>query len=313
MQYVKYIKDLLIDLDYIIIPGFGAFEAFYKSSEFNSENSKIFPPKKDIVFNERIKKNDNVLIKYISLVEKINIDEATRNVKKFTENIQYELEKKGKVIFDNFGELILGRNREIIFHFFSEDNLLSEAFGLPETSVKDEFEKEPEKIIINTKKISGKRRRWIWVFLIVFPVLVAFIFIYLNYLYQPLDIYQDVLDENLSEPQILVEDTIKNVTEPLTDSIIKGDEIIEYNETESPQIFEGERFYLIGGSFKDQENADKYFNELSDMGYEPIYLGLRGNFYIVAIGVYPTVDEAIAAKDENIDINPGIWILKETD
>jgi cell division protein FtsN len=53
---------------------------------------------------------------------------------------------------------------------------------------------------------------------------------------------------------------------------------------------------LVGGSFKEEENAEKYRIELKEKGFNPFLLGKRGNFYIVGIGTFKTEAEAVAAR-----------------
>ena len=72
------------------------------------------------------------------------------------------------------------------------------------------------------------------------------------------------------------------------------------------------KFYLVGGSFKEQENAETYLQTLKEKGFEPFHMGKYGNFFVVGIGKYNTEDEAMAAKDQYLEENPGsgVWILE---
>jgi len=73
------------------------------------------------------------------------------------------------------------------------------------------------------------------------------------------------------------------------------------------------KFYLVAGSFKEQENVDKFMGQFDAEGYEPFLLGKRGNFFIVALGAYPTEREAVIARDAFMKKNPGagIWVFED--
>jgi cell division septation protein DedD len=76
---------------------------------------------------------------------------------------------------------------------------------------------------------------------------------------------------------------------------------------------EGPKYILVGGSFKDESNAEKYLEQLKAEGYEPFHLGKRGSFYIIGIGKYNTFEEADEAKEIYTKKNPGsgVWVKKE--
>lgn len=73
------------------------------------------------------------------------------------------------------------------------------------------------------------------------------------------------------------------------------------------------KYVLVGGSFRDKENAEIYMQQLTKEGFQPFHLGKRGNFFIVGIGRYPTEKEAVAARDGYVDKNPGsgVWVMKD--
>nr|WP_282189157.1 SPOR domain-containing protein [Maribellus sp. YY47] len=72
-------------------------------------------------------------------------------------------------------------------------------------------------------------------------------------------------------------------------------------------------FFLVGGSFKEEENAETYLQQLKDDGYQPFHLGKYGTYYIVGIGRYNTEREALKARDEYTATNPnsGVWVLEK--
>ncbi|MFW6259886.1 MAG: SPOR domain-containing protein, partial [Tangfeifania sp.] len=72
------------------------------------------------------------------------------------------------------------------------------------------------------------------------------------------------------------------------------------------------KYYLVAGSFKEKENADKFFAELENQGHDPFHLGKQGNFYIIGLGEYESEQEAFRAQDDFLEKHPesGVWIYQ---
>jgi hypothetical protein len=53
-------------------------------------------------------------------------------------------------------------------------------------------------------------------------------------------------------------------------------------------------------------------NKVEKAGYHPLYLGKQGEFFVVAIGLYNSFDEADTARKEYLALEPksGIYIIK---
>ncbi len=64
--------------------------------------------------------------------------------------------------------------------------------------------------------------------------------------------------------------------------------------------------YLVGGSFKDEENAKTYMEELKEKDFDPFYIGKQGNFYMVGIGKYKTEGQAVRTRDTIWMKDPGL-------
>lgn len=164
------------------------------------------------------------------------------------------------------------------------------------------------------EKDESKKRGWLWLLLILIPIIIVGIFI-VNKNSKVENVPIEKAAENkveLEEKPVSTIDTIvKDTTSILTVDSTDVEETfpvpVEIPEVESP------KFYLVGGSFKKEENAENYLIELKTKGLEPFHLGKRGNFYIVAIGTYQTEKEAVLAKQQFYAGNPksGVWIMEE--
>ncbi len=349
MNLAKYIHDLLLENETVIIPGFGAFISNYKPAEINPETNEIKPPSKQISFNQKIRNNDGLLVGSVALGESVSHFDALKLIEKERENIVYQLDKGERVILDETGELFTSDENEILLHAFADENLLLDSFGLesvslektseieeeiprlineptestPEPVIVEEISKsepikpEPKPIVPETKKEApeeSKSRGWLWIL-----ALIPIIFVGIYYVYQksntenpaPPTIKETKTKPAIMEDPVVVIDTLeKDSTTVLSEENLAAEDTTA-TPTEIIETVEA-KFYLVGGSFKAEENAENYLIELKAKGLEPFHLGKRGNFYIVAIGAYQTEKEAIIAKQQFYEDNPksGVWIME---
>ncbi len=180
-------------------------------------------------------------------------------------------------------------------------------------------EKEEEKIpepapVVTPEPNEEKKRKggWWWLLLVLIPLIGVAVFLFMK-------------DKQPAEPAQTtppVETTIEEQTPVLTTDSIQSDSMvsvaadsltIQVPEPEKEKLSDSTGFFLIGGSFKAQENADTYLEQLKEQGYEPFHLGKYGNFFIVGIARYKTESEALKGKDEYSEANPGsgVWVLEK--
>jgi len=177
---------------------------------------------------------------------------------------------------------------------------------------------EAEPAMPHEEQKEKKKRGWVWFLLILIPIIGAGIYFYLRPNNEASPIH-------ITEEQPITENELANEGEPVLTDTTKSDttttelataQQTEVTPTDSAEMTETSGqgiYYLVGGSFKQKENVEKFMNEFEAEGYTPFLLGKRGNFYIVAIGRYNTEDEAFAAKDEFLKKNPdaGTWVYKD--
>lgn len=169
------------------------------------------------------------------------------------------------------------------------------------------------------EKVEEKRKKrgWIWFLLIFIPLILAGVYLAKDEFFPP-ESNVPAMPKNsasdVSQPKedIPVMDSLGESSEQslLSDSVVQ---ITEENISTDTVVQEKNRFYLVGGSFKEQENVKKFMEQFDADGYEPFLLGKRGNFFIVALGSYSTEEQAILAKDTFAERNPdsGIWIFED--
>lgn len=72
------------------------------------------------------------------------------------------------------------------------------------------------------------------------------------------------------------------------------------------------KYFLIGGCFKKQKNADNFLKKLRSMGYEAIELDVHNGLHRIAINGYSSRKKAKAARKKILN-NEGLnsWVLKK--
>ncbi|MCK5867168.1 MAG: SPOR domain-containing protein [Mycoplasmataceae bacterium] len=346
MNIGKYIHQLLLENDTVIIPGFGAFISRYKPAELNNDTNELKPPSKTISFNQQIRNNDALLVGKVAEGEVISHFDALTAIEKERENIIYQLDKGNKSLLDEIGELFLNDQNEIQLIPIEEDNLLLDSFGL-ESVIAEEIAEPSQTIIIPEEKEEiedvqkpepvekvtpvvakeptldapketeekKKKRGWLWILLILAPIIVVGVYITTKQTKQeepPAKSTPKIIPEIIEKPVVIQDSTsIDSIPAIVQDSI----PVVEIEETPEKNSIDSDKpkFYLVGGSFKIEENANTYFLQLKDQGFEPFHLGKRGNFFIVGIGTYNSEREALTARRVFHETNPNsdIWILEE--
>ncbi|MBN1822319.1 MAG: SPOR domain-containing protein [Prolixibacteraceae bacterium] len=317
MKISQYIADLLYFNDIVIVPGLGGFVTSYNPARIGDDQNTIYPPSKQIIFNPLLKNDDGLLVNYISGKEADTSFDAVKKVEEFREKVQYRLEKGEEIILEGLGILKLNEENKPVFIVDDGKNFLLDSYGLNMVQIREKPLEDPlsEKPLYEEKK---KNKAWLLFLLI--PVAALAVFIYLN-------IYNknEIVPPRTNEPEIKntnIREQLTEIDTAQTDSIVIDSSAVSGIKPEPVAAVPEDivttaeiNYYLIGGNFSEQENADKYFSQISDLGYTPIHLGKQGTFYTVAIGGFKTFEEAKKVQNEFIGRDPesGVYIIRVND
>jgi nucleoid DNA-binding protein len=300
VEISQYIKEILLLNDCVIIPEFGGFIANYKPAKV--ENNQFFPPSKEIAFNNKLVSNDGLLVNYISDVEGINYFEAKQKLDSFVEETLLNLERNRNVYFEGIGYLHYDSKENLQFEPQLKENLLVDSYGLqsftfeklyqrqmPQPAARIEM-KEPVPVIFQKRKARKLA--------IAIPLLIAMALIPMKH-----------NKEYFSKSDMGLWEAITQ-TAPAPSAQPK-EEIVQ--ETPVPVITEQSqelKYFIIGGSFKSEENANKYIEQLKAKGYTGKNLGVFKGLNRVAMIGFATMEEAQKELNSMLTQNPssGVWI-----
>jgi len=298
----QYIKELLLLNDCVIIPEFGGFVANYKPA--SNENNRFFPPTKEVAFNNKLNSNDGLLINFISETEGIDYFSAKQKLDNFVEETNLNLERNRNVYFEGVGYLHYDSRENLLFEPQLQQNLLVESYGLQNFSYEKLYQRqmpkpafkiehqEPIPIIFQKRKLKK--------LIVVIPLLIAMALIPLK------NNKEYVSKSDLGMWEMLLQSTpavpVQTPEETTTTA--------EYTANVAATSTEQFRYFIIGGSFKSEENANNYIQQLKEQGYNGQNLGIFNGLHRIAMKGFSSMEEAQKELNTLLYQNPksGVWI-----
>lgn len=300
MEINQYIKELLFLNDCVIIPEFGGFITNYKPASI--VNHQFFPPSKEIAFNNKLISNDGLLVNYIADIEGINYFEAKQKLETFVEETQFSLERNRNVYFEGIGYLHYDSRENLQFEPQIKQNLLAESYGLqnfsfeklyqrqiPKPAFKVEY-REPVPVIFQKRKLQK--------LVVAIPLLIAMALI-------PMKNNK----EYLSKSDLGLWEAITAST-PVVTFPEQEQNPAEITASISAPVTEDFHFFIVGGSFKSEENANKYLKQLSEQGFSGKDLGIFNGLHRIAMKGFSSMEDAQKELNSMRNQNPqsGVWI-----
>lgn len=315
----KYIKELLFEHDCVIMPDFGGFVANIQSAKINKAQNSFSPPYKEISFNRDLKNNDGLLVGYVSREKNIGFVDAKRLVESFVKNLNIRLNKGKKVLFEDVGTLQMDKEKNIQFEPAGTVNFLLDSYGL------DQFNFDPLEEYDVTKRIQKKfderspaslaRRRTLRRLAIAVPIAVALVLIPLKT--NMVDFNVDISSLNpfskteqaeskkestVSEkPKIEETDREEPITSGKKETKVESPAktVTEQPPAKKPEAsVTGYKYYIIAGSFLNENNAETMKKQLAKKGYDPLVFKAKNNFHRVGMKGFPSLDAAITEMRE---------------
>ena len=326
MKIQDYIRELLIKNQGVIIPGFGGFVSEYEPSVFDVTENKFLPPAKKILFKKEYSYTDNLLIDYISEKENITKEESAEELKNFIERLQKSLGNGEKIAINGVGELGKNSKGEIFFEQDKESNLLADSFGLK--AIKTKPIQQPKKEIKHAPVVKKKTNKKVVYLSAIVVVLIGITgitwllsdgFSNFNFItgnddkVAHTENHIDIRNTQMYLDSIARADSIKAMINQSIDETTNKKDALFYQEPkkEEPKS-KYSNFYIIAGSFKKMENAEKFASGLKSKGYSTEIIQSGENLYRISIAHFS--DETSALKElyklrEKPDIK-SVWILK---
>lgn len=266
-----------------------------KGEKFSLENmgDLFYNDKNEVQFTPFLDDNlllDSFGLETISLEDTIEKTVETESIEAFIEAVEPKTEH-AEIIFDAEKEIETVSEKK------------SEKIQLPE------FKPAP----VNEKPKESKKTSWYWYLLILIPIFIAGFFVFRNN--SALNKAENNPDQTSNNEKRGIQiQTITPTDSIQNDSILNTENNTTVNVKTELGLPQGNpKYYLVGGGFKSEENAEKYILHLKEMGIEGINLGKRGNMYLVGIASFENEAEAYKSLNEHLKTDPdwNLWVYKK--
>lgn len=344
MEISKYIIQILKEQEQVIVPGLGSFVAEYKSAKIHPIDHNFTPPIKEIVF-DNFTPDDDFLIRKIAESENVTQEKAILEIRNFTDNLITEIQTYKVSSIKGLGTFTLNIDNTITFTAEKID-ISDESFGLDEYKspavIRNDFKEKAKEIKKAkedeaAKKARNKRYILVSLSVIIFTALVFLVFftdIFRNIIYDTdvkmerpnsqMSIQQNsVAEQVMTDTAVndtLTETQISENENPTTDAVVEKKQDEPKPKTEpkpevvKEKIKETTKYYIVAGSFKIQENAEKRVEELKSKSYngagylQPNNKGL----YVVYYKYYNSKQDAEVMHQKVMkEENPESWVMKK--
>ena len=114
-QLPTFVEYLLLNHDYVVIPGFGTFITQQMEARRNEEEEIFLPPYRSVRFNRELTHNDNLLYSSIREVFGTSMEQAEQLLVTWVTDIMQTLEDEGEMDFGSIGVFTLEPNATLSF------------------------------------------------------------------------------------------------------------------------------------------------------------------------------------------------------
>ena len=350
MELESAIQELLSRLEFVSLPGLGSFEKKYEHATPSADGKSFDPPREFFVFDTKRVFNDEALENFVAESFGLDHGKATEVVEKFVAGIKGRLESNTEVVFPGVGILMRNSGGTIELTSSDDVISQTFGLGRVEVSTKVTEKKKVEIVTPTLKpepkpfvkqedkakpapKPQSKKGIFVPVFIILAIMAIAATLVFVPELRfwenikssSKNQVVQTTLESEVvvlpSDSSVTTNDSLETteninstdtakVTQPEKSPVIAVTDkkaALYYQETSTP---ESKTFYIIAGSFSQENNAQKLIQELSAKGYRPILLQ-TDNMYRVAVYKFTNRDRALRELErlKAQKLSNKVWLL----
>jgi hypothetical protein len=321
------IAELLSLHDCVIIPGFGGFIGNYFPARIDRVHHTFEPPTKKLLFNINLKQNDGLLASAVAASFSASYADACKLIEDFSEDCRFILKTGEPFILPGVGQLFSGKEGIIYFEQDPGSNLLADAFGLSpfisppvirQSSMlsQDWYHSGPGNNPTEKKFVFPRPLKWAAVLAI--PIGVAAVVGLTHYdnlsagFANNAGILSSVFTRFYSASLVEKKEAPATARVKVLQAVVASTPG-KHVDADPLNIRHDDRFAVIVGAFRVQENAEKLITELQEKGITAsIFDQSKTGLFRVTIGTSSTRDLAkkMLASAKSTDFN-GAWILEK--
>jgi len=129
----KYISELLLVQDSVVVPNLGVFTSTFATSSLSADGGTIVPPRKAVSFSIYIKEEDknDALMKSVMRGENMSYYDFNEQLLAFVQQVQESIVATNSYLINGLGTLIKDGNNKIVLLQANDVAFLGDSFGLP--------------------------------------------------------------------------------------------------------------------------------------------------------------------------------------
>ncbi|MBL4652129.1 MAG: SPOR domain-containing protein [Flavobacteriales bacterium] len=161
MVLSKYISELLLEHNCVIVPQFGGFVGNHVPAKIDRLKNKFQPPSKEISFNQNLVKNDGLLINHIAESLNVSYSEADNSTTLSVELLKKTLNSEKSIQLKDIGCLFFDQENNLHFEPCFDLNYSLNAYGLSSFHVTSIEKKEilRQEVIPVTETVKPKEAK----------------------------------------------------------------------------------------------------------------------------------------------------------
>ena len=293
----KHISNLLHENDCVIVPNMGGFLNAHSQNGIDSSQYSATKLSAKISFNVLLNHNDGLLANYLVKHEKLTYNEALEEIEKFVGEFNHELNSGKKFIIERVGVLYKDDKRNIQIEPYENRSEVKESIevsGLPLPLLQNDFirktEDKSEVTVLPVVPELHQRKSLVFKrsIVIIFSLLLtgSFLAYFLSVYFSPSSELNSVLpdsntplenrqpvDLNASKSGSVVPVSASDANQKIVNGVSvheKGSELSNSSTrpVDAAANLPANKFYIVAGSFRSIDNANRKLNELKLHGFK---------------------------------------------
>ena len=323
-EFYTFLEHLLYEHECVIIPQFGGFVVNAQDFQFNAKEGKIYPKRKCVAFNEKLKTDDRFLTTEWAKKQSISQKEASYEIAAISKELKSQIISQGYLTIGEIGAFTLNTENRLSFTPNPDFNADLTVFGLFPVSLGYTHQPKVVKPTLEVIPIAEdlpttiseeyepvKLSRSVYVY-----ALIAFLLAGLGafFLTEPAS---NQAQSSLNPIKIEKKETVSVKATVAPAAPIQMD-TVQKNTIDAPAEISAEAdqnvIYLIAASFQTLSQAEKGLKEFKSRGFDQAEIILKNEqtkFYRISLGTEHSMDAGYAKASElKASKKVDIWVYK---
>ncbi|WP_395617693.1 hypothetical protein [Aquirufa sp.] len=323
-EFYTFLEHLLYDHECVIIPQFGGFVVNAQDYQFNAKENKIYPKRKCVAFNEKLKTDDRFLTTEWAINKSLSHKEASIEIAAISKDLKSLIVSQGSLTFGELGTFTLNSENRLSFTPNPDFNADLSVFGLfpvglgynrqpkevkPTLEVIPTAEDLPTTVSEDYQPVKLSKSIYVY-------ALIAFILGGLGafFLTEPAS---NQAQSSLNPIKIEKKETVSVKATAAPAKPVQID-TVQKNTIDAPvEVTVGEDqdvIYLIAASFQTLSQAEKGLKEFKSRGFDQAEIILKNDqtkFYRISLGTEHSMEFGYAKASElKTSKKVDIWVYK---